>query len=625
MKLLFLILFPLAIFGQSTNLIPARNHSIGVVNVTYSPKDPQRLFDNDLTTKMDLNFQKNALATPMTWFLVLDSTYENMKLDYYHTTGGSSWIVRVYSKFNDTSTADRRTFYFGGVFNNWATVSGLDTVSFPIRGMMLQASDPATSVMELKLYGDGVALGSPILPSPVPMAGDPGKYLYGISDLYPDQTYDDAGWSVRWMSFTDYVDTCVFCLPTNHNYVFSKFQNDLTSKFNPTIAAGRKIHPYYEQASEAFKYSPGEGGRNSKDIPKGSDSLDPASWINQYRLSAASVSNFDPEYIEIGNEDPADWVDNLRYHSPGVLLTKWKQAAAGARSAKPTIKVIGGALPYLDTMYLKGMWFLNYLSGDPWPVDGIAINDYTTSSGGQHVDGTDGVSPEQGNVTNRWKAAKSFVDRYNIGLELWQTEFGWDTTETSYNVRPIVGVKNETIKAWLYGRHWFRVAAAGVHRAFAYTNRMQGGVSFGTAGWEYVVEDPPGVFTLHPTELYWHLETIANEISGFWGWPEIIQEGDSTGITVFRMLGVGNDSVLIIPVRGTLLGATTYNYKVNLGFYPDGNFTRSVIVNGTKRGVQTTLVPDGVTVTVPTVHEGVQFLRGKRRSFRPRYASRYNY
>lgn len=559
----------------------------------------------------------------MTWFIVPDSTYDNMKFDYYHTTGGSSWIVRVYSRFYDTANADKRQFTFGGVFNNWATIAGFDTVSFPIRGLMLQASDPATSVMEIKLYGDPVAEGHPILPIPATMAGDPGKYFFGFSDLYPNQQWDEAGWSIRWMGFTDYVDTCVFCLPAAHNYVFSKFQNDLTSKWVPTLAAGRKIHSYHEQASEAFKYTPGEDGRNSKDIPKGSDSLSYANWINQYRLAFASVTNFNPEYYEIGNEDPADWVDNLRYHSPGVLLQKWKAGAAGARAAKPTVKVIGGALPYLDSMYLKGMFFLNYLSGDPWPVDVIGINDYTTSNGGQHEDGTDGVSPEQGKVLSRWTPFRSFVQRYALGNEIQQMEFGWDTSSSDYNVRPIEGVKNETIKARLYVRHWGWLAASKIWRGYVYTNRMQGGVNFGTSGFEYVT-DSSGIPVTRATESFFHLATTTNENTGFNAWPDVMVDHDSTGISVLRFSHATDpDSVLYWVWRGTLIGGTTYNYKLNLGIYPDGNVTRSVIVSGDKNGVQTTLVPSGVTVIIPDVNEAVQFIRAKKRQFRPRYNSRY--
>lgn len=608
-------------FGQSSNLI--RLDGSHTVNTTYSKIYPERLFDNDQATKMNATGVIKSFASPFVWWLVMDSTYENMKIDYYHTTGASSWIVRVYSDGWDTATADKREFRFSGVFNSLATISQLDTVSFPIRLIRFEASSAESSVMELYVYGDAVNIGSTYLPVSGTWPSDPGKYFYGFSDLYPNQQYDDAGWSIRWMGYMDYVDTSLFTAWNAHTYVFSKFQNDLTDKWAPTLAAGRKIHPYYEQASEDYKYTPGVGGRNSKDIPIGYDSLDIDSWINQYRVAAAAVTNFSLEYYEVGNEDQADWVDNLRYHSPGVLLTKWKAGAAGARSADPDVKVIGGALTYLDTSFLKGMYLLNKFSGDAWPVDAIGINDYNTTGGGQQIPGTDGVSPEQGRVITRWGGLKTFVEKYFPGNEVHQMEGGYDTATSSYNVPTISGTYREKTKAQWNLRHWLWMASAQMHRMFIYTARHQGGVDFGTTGFEYVVESPPGVFTTQPSDSYYYYATFANEIAGYNAWPQILVNGDSTGISVFKFTHLTNpDSVLFAVVKGTHSNSTTSNYVLNMGVLPLNGVTRSVLSAPNTRGTQTTLSNNYMSVTIPTVDETVQFIRVLKAPFTPLFRIR---
>lgn len=610
-------------FGQSTNRL--RLDGSHVVNVTQTKKLPERLFDNDLTTRLDPDFVVYPSLNPFVFWVVLDSTYNDVKIDYFHTTGTSNWIVRVYSDNWDTAAADKRQFTFTGVFNDTATVSQTDTVSFPIRLLRFETAVFSSGVTELFIYGDAVSNGSTYLPTPGIWPSDPGKYFYGFSDLYPNQTYDDVGWSVRWMGYTHYVDTSLYTPWNAHTYVFSKFQNDLTDKWGPTTLAGRTIHPYYTGPSIAFRYSPGNE-EHSKDIPIGYDSLDEVSWTNVYRLAAAAVTHFDLDYYEIGNEDAAWWVDNLRYHSPAVLLTKWKAGAAGARSANPLVKVIGGPQPFVDTSYLKAMYLLNKFSGDPWPVDAIAINDYNTNAGGQHISTSDGVSPEQGRVFTKWSLLKTLVEGRFPGNEVQQMEFGYDTASSPYNVRTIEGTYKEKTKAQWNMRHWLWLASAQMHRGFLYTNRHQGGVDFGTTGWEAVVEDPPTVFTTVPTDSYYYYATFANEIAGYNAWPTVMVNGDSSGVSVFRYTHASNaDSVLYAVVRGTTVGGYQVNYKLHLGAYTTGDVIRSVLSAPLRRGTQTTITPSVNTVTIPLVDETVTFIRMKKNPYRPRYGSRYTY
>jgi hypothetical protein len=577
-------------------------------NVT-GKKNPELLFDGSIATgnKMDQEeSQNNAYATPMVFWLALDSAYEDLKLDYWHGFGASSWSVTFY----DSTLTQSRAYSFSGVFSSLATMPGQpDTISFLTRFVRISTSDPSSDVRELYLYGDPVVKCLPIRATPAAAPTDPGKYFWGFGDTYPNLQYNDAGWSIRWQQDMFYIDTCTVCAPDNHNYVFSKFQNDLTTVFTPEIAAGRILSPYLAGPSRAFMFVVSDN--NSKDIPHGADSTLASSWINTYRMANAYVTAFDLEEIEIGNEDDATWVDVKRYHRPEAKQQKLRQGYYGAKAAKPTVRVINGAMIRLDTTYLTGMQFLSYLtygSMDSVFYDVANFNHYSTTSGGQGGSNTDGVSPEQDRIYDKLTAVRNWRDYWQPGKRVYWSEFGYDSLNSNYNVPDISGVANRGItKANWVLRSWLLAAAARVDRAYQYTARDQGGGDFGTTGFEQVIESPPTVFSTVPNRLYYWMTCLSIRIQNFKAWPTVVANGDSTGVWCLEFEHTTDtDSLFFSLHKGTHSNSTTSDYVLNI----PGVQTAVLVTpaSGDKDGTTTTLTPGPGTVTIPSVTETPQFL-----------------
>jgi hypothetical protein len=608
LRLLLIILFlPALTYAQpSTNQI--RIDWWELKNIT-GKKNPELLFDGSIASgnKMDQQASlHNAYATPMVWEVALDSAYEDMKLDYYHGFGTSNWTVTFY----DSTRTQSRQYSFSGVFLSTATMAGQpDTISFLTRFIRFSTTDPSSDVRELYIYGDPVVKCGAIRATSASAPTDPGKHFMGFGDAYPNLQYNDAGWSIRWQQDMFYIDTCTVCDPDEHTYVYSKFQNDYTSVFVPTIAAGQKISNYTAGPSRAFMFE--VSNNNSKDIAIGADSSLAASWVNQYRMANAYVDSFDHEEIEIGNEDDATWVDEKRYHRPEIKQQKMRQGYYGAKTAKPTVRVINGALIGLDTTYIKAQQYygyLNYGSMDSVFFDVINFNHYSTTSGGQGGSNTDGVSPEQDRIYDKMSALVSWRNYWLPGKRIYWSEFGYDSLNSNYNVPDISGVSHRGItKARWVMRSFELAAAAHIDRAYQYTARDQGGGDFGTTGIEYVLESPPGVFTTQPNLLYWHLTCRAYRIQNFKGWPTIVDNGDSTSEWCLKYEHMtSSDSLFYSVWKGTHSNSTTSDYVINI----PGVLTATLVTpaSGDKDGTTSSLSIDGDNVTVPTVDEGVQYI-----------------
>lgn len=570
---------------------------------TTGLKNPELLFDGSVASgnKMDQEgYQNNQYARPMVFWLALDSAYRNIRIDYFHGFGGSNWTVTLYDSLRNNS----RKYIFNGVYNNTATVKGTADTPFPVRFIRFEASDPSSDVREIYLYGDAVAMCSPIRPAYAPAPGDPGKYFQGFGSLYPNQQHDDAGWSLRWQQDMNYVDTCVKCLPNLHTYVFSKFQNDYTDSYKPAKDAGRKWTPYMAGPSRAFMFTNTE----SKDIPHGADSLNPVSWINQYRVAYAYVKKFDLEEIEVGNEDDAKWVNNLRYHSPAVKVQKMRQGYYGAKHAKPSVQVVNGALTGWDTVYLKAQLFESYLkcgSMDSAFFDRINFNHYSTTGGEQHKSGTRGVSPEQDRVYEKTIAIRRTRDRWFPGKAIQWSEFGYDSLNSNYSVPDIPGVANRGITKANWVIRSFEIgAAAKWDRMYQYTERDQGGGDFGTSGFEYVGKDQQGRYQTYPNRLYWYMTCRAIRLQNYNAWPEVIRNGGDTGLWVLRYSHVSNDSVVYSFWMGT-----SNNSKESVIIDLSGAMSATLVTmtEGVKAGMEKGLTVKEGRATV-VADESVQYI-----------------
>lgn len=141
----------------------------------------------------------------------------------------------------------------------------------------------------------------------------------------------------------------------------------------------------------------------------------------------------------------------------------------GVKNADPgAIFVMGGiAAPKLDYIKAMKLWSDHYRNGDfPWDV--INVHHYS-NNGGEQFSGDVGISPEDDGLKERLEEFVDFRNRYMPGVEVWISEFGYDTHPTSPQRAPAIGTfSQEEVQGQWIVRSYLALAAAKVDKAMMY-------------------------------------------------------------------------------------------------------------------------------------------------------------
>ena len=85
-----------------------------------------------------------------------------------------------------------------------------------------------------------------------------------------------------------------------------------------------------------------------------------------------------------------------------------------------------------------------------------------------------GVSPEEGNITANFDSIRDWRDRYYPNMEIWLTEFGWDTNQsykTSTSAHAYAEYTGRQVQAMWLVREYLLLSSIGVDRAAMYMSR----------------------------------------------------------------------------------------------------------------------------------------------------------
>lgn len=628
-----------------------------VFDLTCAGKQSWALFDRNLATPLFQNyfygFILNAAGGQIQW-IALDSFVNHPRLQVHNTgSGGPTVYWQMYYDVTDTT---RHSLVYSGPLPSagWGYIDSTDsrTYSAPARLIKLWITDgSATGFTEVRVYGNRLNPAPSIRPNYVPPPADPGKRFQGYGKLYVDSTMDDAGWTQRRQADMSYIDTSRKG-SDGKIITLNKFENTVNSSYAPSLRAGLIMWPYFAGPRPAFKYPP-HYDNHSKDMPIGADSTSETAWQPVYNTyyglaaklghnTSASLTGYTfqntnagaglglIEEIEIGNEDDANWVGILRFHSPTVQMLKIKRGYQGAKAADPNIKVISGALVGINYDRLRALYFahlLRYGSRD-FPADAIAINEYCTTGGGQGGSNTDGNSPEQFRLYERQDSATRLRDQFFPGRKIYCTESGYDTHDGSnYNVPDVPGQTRRQTQAYWTMRCMEITAAAKWDKYMQYTARDAGGGDFATTGYSidtfisgtprdvlppYMQQfvDPRkwvsfGVYISLPKELYWHMVLRARLIKDYKAWPVIIQRADSTGIWVLRYPHLTDPNKFLYSfwygTRSSRTGTHTITHPgVTTAYQHHAKI-------GSKDGDTTVVMPSGNSLLV-RVDESVQYM-----------------
>ncbi|MGV8879591.1 MAG: hypothetical protein ACOH2A_11235 [Sphingobacteriaceae bacterium] len=186
-------------------------------------------------------------------------------------------------------------------------------------------------------------------------------------------------------------------------------------------------------------------------------------------------------YLEDWNEQDKDWEGPNANFSPqeyaamasanydGHAKTmKQGSGTFGVKNADPKMKFVMGGLAGLKLDYIAAMklWFEQNRPDHKFAADVINFHHYAWKDGSGWQGGGPAKSPEEDHFKERMKKLTAYRDKNLPGVEVWISEFGWDTHPKSPLSPPVIGPfdRQEVQGQWLV-RAYLAFAAARVDRA----------------------------------------------------------------------------------------------------------------------------------------------------------------
>ncbi|MGB0932462.1 MAG: hypothetical protein ACPGVB_16890, partial [Chitinophagales bacterium] len=288
---------------------------------------------------------------------------------------------------------------------------------------------------------------------------------------------------------------------------------------------------------------------------------------DQPRVSGLGVL----KYFENWNEQDAWWMNRKAYFTPYEYAAMASADAdghlgalgpnKGIRAADPTAKVVmsGVAVPHLDHVRTLKFWSDHHRGGD-FPLDVINVHHYCNDGEAQRSLGSVGISPEADDLKGVMEKFVDYRDRYLPGVEVWITEFGYDSNSESIQGAPNIGsYSSEEVQGQWMVRSYLALAAAGVDKAAMYMLRDVAANSpylFQTCG----LMGPKGDWTPKPS--WYYVYTMKNRFTGMAFEKEIPSGNPNVWIYQFRHKESGD--ALYAVWSPTSDGTTVNNYSLQL-------------------------------------------------------------
>ncbi|MBC7913656.1 MAG: hypothetical protein H7Y07_05985, partial [Pyrinomonadaceae bacterium] len=146
----------------------------------------------------------------------------------------------------------------------------------------------------------------------------------------------------------------------------------------------------------------------------------------------------------------------------------------GVKNADPNIRFVMGGLAGLKLSFVKDMkrWFEKNRADKKFAADVINFHVYAWKSEDGWEDGGPAKSPEEAGFREKLEEITAYRDGNLPGVEVWISEFGWDTNPGSPLCPPVIKPFDiQEIQAQWLVRSYLAFAAAGVDRAQAYMLR----------------------------------------------------------------------------------------------------------------------------------------------------------
>ena len=280
-------------------------------------------------------------------------------------------------------------------------------------------------------------------------------------------------------------------------------------------------------------------------------------WNEQDRDWEGRNANFTPqEYAAMASAD-YDGHANTMHMGSGTF---------GVKNADLNIKFVMGGLTYTKLDYVKEMksWFEKNRKDKKFAADVINFHIYGWKNGKDWQGGGPALSPEESNFKERLEEITKYRDQNLPGVEVWVSEFGWDTNPESVLRAPAIGAFDiqEVQAQWLV-RSYLAFAAAGVDRAQMFMFRdvdPNSSAWFSSCG----LVGPKGDWTLKKS--WYYVYTLKNVLYNMVFASEEPTINDHISVYKFKDIASQKEVYVVWANTSADYKVNDYNLKVSANF-----------------------------------------------------------
>ena len=296
------------------------------------------------------------------------------------------------------------------------------------------------------------------------------------------------------------------------------------------------------------------------------------------------------EYMESWNEQDKWWWQGTHpntYFPPKVYMAMLSAdydghgntlgAGIGIKNADPNMKVVMGGLAQADLSYIREMvkWAkINRSqlgsSVDILPFDVLNIHHYIGNNK-NFLQSTQGVSPEHADLRGFLKTFDNYRDSLNramgTDLELWLSEFGYDTyipgsTGKPVVIAPQIGPNDsyEVQGQWIT-RIYLEALAAEIDRAMLFFLRDEQTSYVGLYSSSGILESKENGYK--PKNAWYYTYTMKNVLTDMVFDADVSPCSDTTCVRVYRFKEINNGAKKVYAIWSPTASAKTVNYNFN--------------------------------------------------------------
>ncbi|MDB5258282.1 MAG: hypothetical protein JWM14_2977 [Chitinophagaceae bacterium] len=474
-----------------------------IISLSTFDGDPMLMFDGNITTEWFPGW--NSLYYPANIVIDLRTSNRLTKVRFYDGKGNQRIkITAGLTPFNGKELVNTNL----DKFNEWREVS------FDIQARYLVISLPQSktpSPPEIEFYGTSSS------PSPGPPVSfvmqnnvngifgvnsfhwvpnevlSPFKYIReyqywqwmeGIPDKITfEPTRSGAGnFDTHYQTMKQEGFVVVPCINQTPDWFNTQNDPAFNQDWKPIEAGANAENPasYIHYAKFLFQLSARYG---KKTVPDNLLSIDGTPfWTGAPANIKRSGLNL-LEYIEVWNEPDKTWKGPKAYFSPYEFAAMMSAAYdghcgtlgpnVGIKTANPDMKVVMGGLARLSIDYIQAMdlWFKQYRKDGKFASDVMNFHHYSNSVDIQSTaTNAIGISPEADKLDEKLETVKRFVNTYFPGKEVWLSEYGYDTNNSTQRVptTETLLTQEDAQAAWLI-RSMLMIMKSNIDKAFLYS------------------------------------------------------------------------------------------------------------------------------------------------------------